>query len=204
MGAQPKPSYDHLFQLLLIGDSGVGKTCLLLRYADDSYSEAHSATIGVDFKVRSLDVGSTRVRLQLWDTAGQERFRTITSSYYRRAHGIVVVFDLTDRRSFEHVRPWLHEIEKYAAGCLFRLIVGNKADLASQRVVTQEEAAGLAESMGISYKETSARDASNVEGVFTALVEQLLAGRAQEEEPKDRVVLGGDGVDIDALGPCAC
>jgi len=204
MAAQCQPSYDHLFKLLLIGDSGVGKTCLLLRYADDTYAEGHSATIGVDFKVKSLNVGPSRVRLQLWDTAGQERFRTITSSYYRRAQGIAAVYDVTDRPSFEHVRPWLQEIEKYAAGGLSTLIIGNKADLTSKRVVSQEEGAALAESLGISFVETSARNASNVESAFQALVEQLLARRSSQEVRKDTVVLGGTGADFDTSEPCAC
>jgi len=100
--------YDYVFKLVLIGDSGVGKSCLLLRFADDTYTESHISTIGVDFKIRTIQLEGKTIKLQIWDTAGQERFRTITSSYYRGAHGIIVVYDTTDSETFEHVRacPW--------------------------------------------------------------------------------------------------
>ena len=97
--------YDYVFKLVLIGDSGVGKSCLLLRFADDTYTESHISTIGVDFKIRTIQLDGKTIKLQIWDTAGQERFRTITSSYYRGAHGIIVVYDTTDSETFEHVRP---------------------------------------------------------------------------------------------------
>lgn len=117
------PEYDYLFKLLLIGDSGVGKSCLLLRFADDTYTQSYISTIGVDFKIRTLGIDDKTVKLQIWDTAGQERFRTITSSYYRGAHGIIIVYDVTDRESFTNVRHWIHEIDKYAADGVKKLLV---------------------------------------------------------------------------------
>lgn len=126
---------DYLFKLLLIGDSGVGKSCLLLRFADDTYTESFISTIGVDFKIRTIDLEGKTVKLQIWDTAGQERFRTITSSYYRGAHGIIVVYDITDAESFANVRMWLKEVERYGSEGVSKLLVGNKSDLTSKRAV---------------------------------------------------------------------
>ena len=143
------PEYDYLFKLLLIGDSGVGKSCLLLRFADDTYTQSYISTIGVDFKIRTIDLEGKTVKLQIWDTAGQERFRTITSSYYRGAHGIIIVYDVTDKESFNNVKHWIQEIDKYAADGVKKLLVGNKCDLASKKVVSHDEAKELADSLGI-------------------------------------------------------
>ncbi|PSN43471.1 Ras-related protein Rab-35 [Blattella germanica] len=104
--------YDHLFKLLIIGDSGVGKSSLLLRFADNTFSGSYITTIGVDFKIRTVEIEGERVKLQIWDTAGQERFRTITSTYYRGTHGVIVVYDVTSGDSFANVKRWLHEIEQ--------------------------------------------------------------------------------------------
>ncbi|CAN1333803.1 GTP-binding protein YPTM2, partial [Linum perenne] len=147
------PCSDYLFKLLLIGDSGVGKSCLLLRFADDSYLDSYISTIGVDF----------------WDTAGQERFRTITSSYYRGAHGIIVVYDVTDQESFNNVKQWLNEIDRYASENVNKLLVGNKSDLTSNKVVSYETGKALADELGIPFMETSAKNASNVEDAFMAM-----------------------------------
>jgi len=125
--------YDYLFKLLLIGDSGVGKSCLLLRFSDDTYTDSYISTIGVDFKIRTIELDGKTIKLQIWDTAGQERFRTITSSYYRGAHGIIVVYDCTDLESFNNVKQWLEEIDRYACENVNKLLVGNKCDLTSKK-----------------------------------------------------------------------
>ncbi|GFP80741.1 RAS-related protein ric1 [Phtheirospermum japonicum] len=148
---------DYLFKLLLIGDSGVGKSCLLLRFADDSYLDSYISTIGVDFKIRTVEQDGKTIKLQIWDTAGQERFRTITSSYYRGAHGIIIVYDVTDQESFNNVKQWLNEIDRYASENVNKLLVGNKCDLADNRAVSYDTAKAFADEIGIPFMETSAK-----------------------------------------------
>ncbi|GER50832.1 RAB GTPase homolog 1A [Striga asiatica] len=161
--------FDYLFKLLLIGDSGVGKSCLLLRFADDSYLDSYISTIGVDFKIRTVEQDGKTIKLQIWDTAGQERFRTITSSYYRGAHGIIIVYDVTDMESFNNVKQWLNEIDRYASENVNKLLVGNKCDLAENRAVPYETAKAFADEIGIPFMETSAKNATNVEQAFMAM-----------------------------------
>lgn len=146
------PEYDYLFKLLLIGDSGVGKSCLLLRFADDTYSESYISTIGVDFKIRTIEHDGKTIKLQIWDTAGQERFRTITSSYYRGAHGIIVVYDVTDQDSFDNVKQWLQEIERYASENVKKLLVGNKSDLTQKKQVDYTTAKEYADQLAIPFQ----------------------------------------------------
>ncbi|TXT15668.1 hypothetical protein VHUM_00171 [Vanrija humicola] len=165
--------YDYLFKLLLIGDSGVGKSCLLLRFADDTYTESYISTIGVDFKIRTIDLEGKTVKLQIWDTAGQERFRTITSSYYRGAHGIIVVYDVTDSDTFSNVKQWLLEIDRYAVEGVNKLLVGNKSDLATKKVVDYAAAKAFADELGIPFLETSAKNATNVEQAFLTMSKQI-------------------------------
>uniref|UniRef100_A0A0D9VJ03 GTP-binding protein n=1 Tax=Leersia perrieri TaxID=77586 RepID=A0A0D9VJ03_9ORYZ len=164
---------DYLFKLLLIGDSGVGKSCLLLRFADDSYLDSYISTIGVDFKIRTVEQDGKTIKLQIWDTAGQERFRTITSSYYRGAHGIIIVYDVTDQESFNNVKQWLNEIDRYASDNVNKLLVGNKSDLTANKVVSSETAKAFADEMGIPFMETSAKNATNVEQAFMAMAASI-------------------------------
>ncbi|XP_062427208.1 ras-related protein Rab-1A [Rhea pennata] len=167
------PEYDYLFKLLLIGDSGVGKSCLLLRFADDTYTESYISTIGVDFKIRTIELDGKTIKLQIWDTAGQERFRTITSSYYRGAHGIIVVYDVTDQESFNNVKQWLQEIDRYASENVNKLLVGNKCDLTTKKVVDYTTAKEFADSLGIPFLETSAKNATNVEQSFMTMAAEI-------------------------------
>ncbi|RVE65193.1 hypothetical protein OJAV_G00134130 [Oryzias javanicus] len=174
------PEYDYLFKLLLIGDSGVGKSCLLLRFADDTYTESYISTIGVDFKIRTIDMDGKTVKLQIWDTAGQERFRTITSSYYRGAHGIIIVYDVTEQESFNNVRQWLDEIDRYACENVSRLLVGNKSDLVGKKVVDAATAQDLASSLKIPFLETSAKSSDNVEKAFLTMASEIHKRLASE------------------------
>ncbi|KAM9982490.1 hypothetical protein ACTFIZ_007007 [Dictyostelium cf. discoideum] len=164
---------DYLFKLLLIGDSGVGKSCLLLRFADDTYTESYISTIGVDFKIRTINLDGKIIKLQIWDTAGQERFRTITSSYYRGAHGIIVVYDVTDHVSFNNVKQWMQEIQRYACDSVTRLLVGNKCDLIEKKIVDTSTAREYADSVGIPFLETSAKSSANVEQAFMIMASEI-------------------------------
>lgn len=169
----PPCSPSPAAELLLIGDSGVGKSCLLLRFADDTYTESYISTIGVDFKIRTIELEGKTVKLQIWDTAGQERFRTITSSYYRGAHGIIVVYDVTDQDTFSNVKQWLQEIDRYACEGVNKLLVGNKSDLTTKKVVDYAVAKEFADQIGVSLLETSAKNATNVEQAFLTMAKQI-------------------------------
>ena len=168
--------YDYLFKLLLIGDSGVGKSCILLRFADDTFSESYISTIGVDFKIRTLTINGKRVKLQIWDTAGQERFRTLTTAYYRSAHGIVLVYDVNDRETFFHVENWLQEVGRYASNDVHKILVGNKCDILDKREVQYETARVYAEKLQVSFLESSAKDRTNVDKVFNIMASELING----------------------------
>lgn len=124
-------------QLVLIGDNGVGKSCLLLRFADNTFTENFISTIGVDFRFRTLKIDKKTVKLQIWDTAGQERYRTITSAYYRGADGIIMVYDVTNEDSFNHINEWFLEVNRYASETCCKLIVGNKTDLPNKVITTE-------------------------------------------------------------------
>ncbi|KAF4626057.1 hypothetical protein G7Y89_g12106 [Cudoniella acicularis] len=197
-------TYDYLFKLLLIGDSGVGKSCLLLRFADDTYTESYISTIGVDFKIRTIELDGKTVKLQIWDTAGQERFRTITSSYYRGAHGICVVYDVTDMDSFNNVKQWLQEIDRYATEGVNKLLVGNKSDMSDKKVVEYTVAKEFADSLGIPFLETSAKNASNVEQAFLTMARQIKERMGTTTaNNKPTVQVGqGQGVQSGSAGGC--
>jgi Ras-related protein Rab-1A len=166
-------AFTHLLKLVLIGDTGVGKSCLLMRVADDTFVETFITTIGVDFRFRVLRIGDKKVKLQIWDTAGQERFRTITSAYYRSGDGVIIVYDVGKRETFDHVREWFQEISKYTKPETLVLLIANKADRVD-RVVSVEEGQMLAKELGISIIETSAKTAENVEAAFIRITEQLI------------------------------
>eukprot|EP01006_Ploeotia_vitrea_P051263 TRINITY_DN67542_c7_g3_i1.p1 TRINITY_DN67542_c7_g3~~TRINITY_DN67542_c7_g3_i1.p1 ORF type:complete len:403 (+),score=53.06 TRINITY_DN67542_c7_g3_i1:93-1211(+) len=165
----PDADYDWLFKLLLVGDSGVGKSMLLLRFADDTFTDSYIPTIGVDFKIRTVDIDNKMVKLQMWDTAGQERFKTITSSYYRGAHGIMLVYDVTDRVTFDNIKGWLDEIDKYAVENVKKVLIGNKSDRNGDRQVTYAEGQELADKLGIPFVESSAKHSMDVEKAFITM-----------------------------------
>lgn len=167
--------FDYVFKLLLIGDSGVGKSSLLLRFTSDSFDDL-SPTIGVDFKLKLMTIGGKRLKLTIWDTAGQERFRTLTSSYYRGAQGIIFVYDVTRRETFTNLSEiWAKEVDLYSSNqdCI-KMLVGNKVDRENERVVTKQEGIALARQLGCLFLECSAKTHVNVENCFEELVLKIL------------------------------
>ena len=163
--------YDYLFKIMLIGDSAVGKSSLMMRFCDEKFNPTFFPTIGVDFKIKTFAEES--IKLQIWDTAGQERFKAITNAYYRGAHGIIVVFDVANRQSFNNVENWLADIDNLKTKNVVRLLVGNKCDLNDEREVSQNEASRFAENAGMKYIETSAKNDTNVQKAMKSLNEEM-------------------------------
>ncbi|KAK2496420.1 hypothetical protein MC885_002088 [Smutsia gigantea] len=192
--------YDVLFRLLLIGDSGVGKTCLLCRFTDNEFHSSHISTIGVDFKMKTIEVDGIKVRIQIWDTAGQERYQTITKQYYRRAQGIFLVYDISSERSYQHIMKWVSDVDevgdaaslpgvgkghlrgegKYAPEGVQKILIGNKADEEQKRQVGREQGQQLAKEYGMDFYETSACTNLNIKESFTRLTELVLQAHRKE------------------------
>ncbi|KAJ0251318.1 Ras-related protein RABA1e [Hirschfeldia incana] len=172
-GYRADDDYDYLFKLVLIGDSGVGKTNLLSRFTRNEFSIESKSTIGVEFATKSVHVDEKIIKAQLWDTAGQERYRAITSAYYRGAVGALLVYDITRHITFENVERWLKELRDHTDANIVIMLVGNKADLRHLRAVPMEEARSFSERENMFFMETSALDATNVEQAFTHVLTQI-------------------------------
>jgi len=178
-------AYDYLIKLLLIGDSGVGKSCLLLRFSDDSFTPSFITTIGIDFKIRTIELEGKRIKLQIWDTAGQERFRTITTAYYRGAMGILLVYDVTDEKSFNNIRNWIRNIEQHATESVNKILIGNKCDMVEKKVVDSARGKALADEYTIKFLETSAKNSINVEEAFITLAKDIKKRLIDNQDPNN-------------------
>ncbi|MQM10935.1 hypothetical protein Taro_043833 [Colocasia esculenta] len=183
----PSSSIPDL-KCLFAAPAGVGKSCLLLRFSDGSFTTSFITTIGIDFKIRTIELDGKRIKLQIWDTAGQERFRTITTAYYRGAMGILLVYDVTDESSFNNIRNWIRNIEQHASDNVNKILVGNKADMdESKRAVPTSKGQALADEYGIKFFETSAKTNLNVEQVFFSVardIKQRLADNDSRAEDR--------------------
>ncbi|XP_024983869.1 ras-related protein RABA5a-like [Cynara cardunculus var. scolymus] len=164
---------DYLFKIVLLGDSGVGKSNLLARFARNEFYSNSKSTIGVEFQTQKMEINGKEVKAQIWDTAGQERFRAVTSAYYRGAVGALVVYDISRRQTFDSVGRWLHELHTHCDMNVVTILVGNKKDLKDAREVSTAEGKSLAESETLFFTETSALDSSNVNAAFQTIVKEI-------------------------------
>lgn len=206
-------SLDHVFKILLIGDAGVGKSSVLVRFTEKSFSDNCQSTIGVDFKVKLMDVAGPdgrpkRVKVTIWDTAGQERFRTLTSSYYRGAQGIILVYDVARKETFDSLSMWLQEVEQFSMGGgkeVVKLLVGNKID--QPRVVARDTAEEWARSRGMLFLEASAKSDVGISQVFTEVVQKILENpvllsNTRPAKPTNRSSLSGPSASSNKSGCC--
>ncbi|ERF76768.1 GTP-binding protein ypt2 [Endocarpon pusillum Z07020] len=199
-------NYDFLIKLLLIGDSGVGKSCCLLRFSEDSFTPSFITTIGIDFKIRTIDLDGKRVKLQIWDTAGQERFRTITTAYYRGAMGILLVYDVTDRKSFDNIRTWFSNVEQHASEGVNKILIGNKCDWEEKRAVSTQQGQDLADELNIPFLEVSAKSNTNIEKAFYSLasdIKKRLVDSSRNDSAAQTAGASGGGVKVDSMGGMA-
>ncbi|KAL1289124.1 hypothetical protein HN51_057893 [Arachis hypogaea] len=205
--------YDYLFKVVLIGDSGVGKSNLLSRFTKNEFSNESKSTIGVEFATRSIRVDDKIVKAQIWDTAGQERYRAITSAYYRGAVGALLVYDVTRHVTFENVARWLKELRDHTDANIVVMLVGNKADLRHLRAVSTDDATAFAERESTFFMETSALEAFNVENAFTEVMKQIyhvVSKRALDIDddptslPKGQSINVGSRDDVSAVKNGGC
>ncbi|KAL5256603.1 hypothetical protein ACHWQZ_G011750 [Mnemiopsis leidyi] len=186
-------NFDCMFKILLIGNSGVGKTSFLLQYCEGKFNPAFVSTVGIDFKVKTVTVKDKRIKLQVWDTAGQERYKIITTQYYRHAMGFLVMYDITNETSFLDIRNWLSQVQQHSFGNAQIIIVANKSDLEDQRAVPTQRGKDLASELGYDFFEASAKTSDSVQSTFHALVSSICVQMADSvndlEDKADTVPL---------------
>ena len=188
----PKAAYDYLMKFIIIGDSGVGKTCFLMRFADDSFTTSHISTIGIDFKIKPITIDGKNIKLQIWDTAGQDRFRTITQTYYKGAMGVILAYDCTDENSFNNVRSWIKQLEAHATPGVCKVLVGNKSDSPNKKV-DPSRGEELAKEYGMNFFDASAKNNINVKETF-----YYLAKEVKDKTLPNAAKTANTGIKIDA------
>ncbi|MBA0626856.1 hypothetical protein Godav_004442 [Gossypium davidsonii] len=214
MGAyRADDDYDYLFKVVLIGDSGVGKSNLLSRFTKNEFSLESKSTIGVEFATRSITIEDKVVKAQIWDTAGQERYRAVTSAYYRGAVGALLVYDATRHVTFENIERWLKELRDHTDGSIVIMLLGNKSDLRHLRAVLTEDAKAFAQKEKTYFMETSALESLNVESAFTEVLTQIYhvvskkaleGGNIQATLPKGQMINVGSKDDVSAIKKGGC
>lgn len=182
---------------MLLGDSGVGKSSIILRYIDNMFQQNLMNSIGVDFKMKNIIVDDKRVKMQIWDTAGQERFRSITTSYYKGAQAIFIVYDVTDRESFEHLKNWMVDIDKFAKEGVLKVLIGNKCDEESKRNVSTDQGKEFAKKYNIDFFETSAKDSTCINDLFISTAKIFVNKQNYNNLSKSVSSFTGEGVMIE-------
>jgi len=169
-----EPYYDYMFRYIIVGDMGVGKSCLLLQFTENKFKQQHELTIGVEFGGKIIDIDNKKIKIQIWDTAGQEAFQSITRSYYKGAIGALLVYDITRKESFSHIVKWLEVVKSYSGKKICIILIGNKIDLEKKRKVTREDGESFAKKNGILFLETSAKTAECVADAFITSAQAIL------------------------------
>ncbi|CAK80125.1 unnamed protein product (macronuclear) [Paramecium tetraurelia] len=196
--SKAEDDYDYLFKVVLSGDSGVGKSNLLLRFTKNQFNPDSKTTIGVEFATRSISISGKIIKAQIWDTAGQERYRAITSAYYRGAIGAVLVYDITNKQSFESVERWIQEVRENADKDIVIMIIGNKSDLKHLRAIRTESGQDLAQMYKVAFMEASAQDGTNVDQAFTQIIQQIYQNLTKQLQKYDQMShLQGEKLDLE-------
>ena len=179
---------EILYKILLLGDASVGKSCFLMRYTENTFQEIHMSTIGLDYKLKNVQLEDGKmVKIQIWDTAGQDRFRSITKNYYKGAHGIILLYDVTNKSTFNNVRNWIGQIKEEVSDKVSIILVGNKIDDEENRVVKEEEGAKIANEFGLIFFECSAKSGINIDNAFNELVKRTVENYSKIKESGEKL-----------------
>ncbi|CAD8077816.1 unnamed protein product [Paramecium sonneborni] len=173
---------EQIVKLLLTGSGAAGKSAFMFKYTENMFTDSYLPTIGVDFKVQHFELNGKAIKAQIWDCAGQERFMTITSSYFKGAHGIFIFYDVTDKQSFNDIQKWLDQADKFGQASVPKMLIGNKTDLKDQRQITFEEGKQFADASGMSFLEISVKDGLNVQQAILSMTLEILAEQEKNQQ----------------------
>ena len=191
--------YDYLFKLIIVGDTNVGKTNIMSKYIKDQFNITSKSTIGVEFGTKILEIDNKKVKAQIWDTAGQERYKSITSAYYKGAKGAFIVYDITNKSTFESVDKWIKDLNSYGDKNLTMLLIGNKSDLEDKRIINKEEGEEKAKSFELGFIETSAYNGDNIDQAFDIMLKEVLKRYIVENDVNNDEFEGGTGNNIELV-----
>ena len=191
--------YDYLFKLIIVGDTNVGKTNIMSKYIKDQFNITSKSTIGVEFGTKILKIDNKKVKAQIWDTAGQERYKSITSAYYKGAKGAFIVYDITNKSTFESVDKWIKDLNSYGDKNLTMLLIGNKSDLEDKRIINKEEGEEKAKSFELGFIETSAYNGDNIDQAFDIMLKEVLKRYIVENDVNNDEFEGGTGNNIELV-----